>query len=62
MQVLFNGERQELEDRISVADLVKGYAGIAVAVNEAVVPREDWEKKILEPNDRIDVIAPYQGG
>ncbi|MCH9627003.1 MAG: hypothetical protein S4CHLAM2_06370 [Chlamydiales bacterium] len=62
MQILFNGVQQEVAEKVSVADLVKEYAGIAVAVNEKVVPRDSWEKKTLAPNDRIDVIAPYQGG
>ncbi|HVD97620.1 MAG TPA: sulfur carrier protein ThiS [Cytophagaceae bacterium] len=36
--------------------------GIAVAVNNEVVPKTDWEKFLLKENDQITVIRATQGG
>ncbi len=36
--------------------------GLAVAVNDEVVPREVWPEKILSDQDRITLIRPTQGG
>ncbi|MBO3270181.1 sulfur carrier protein ThiS [Hymenobacter sp. NBH84] len=36
--------------------------GIAVAVNDAVVPRAEWMRHQLRAQDRITVIRATQGG
>ena len=36
--------------------------GIAVAVNEEVVAKEDWPRFALKPGDQILIIQPTQGG
>ncbi|MBB5787008.1 sulfur carrier protein ThiS [Jiangella mangrovi] len=36
--------------------------GIAVAVNQIVVPRTDWPATILQPDDKIEIITAVQGG
>jgi len=36
--------------------------GIAVAVNQAVIPRGDWQNTQLVENDNILVITAAQGG
>jgi sulfur carrier protein len=36
--------------------------GIAIAVNEEVIPKGEWEKHILQSNDKIFVIRATQGG
>jgi sulfur carrier protein len=35
---------------------------VAVAVNGAVVRRDDWERTRLSPRDEIEIIKPLQGG
>ena len=37
-------------------------SGIAVAVNELVIPKNQWESNILNENDKILIITPTQGG
>ena len=37
-------------------------SGIAVAVNNKVVPRARWETHTLEENDKITIIRATQGG
>ena len=36
--------------------------GLAVAVNDAVVPRADWPARAVRPHDRITIIRATQGG
>lgn len=36
--------------------------GIAVAVNNAVIARADWDNFKLNENDRVVIIRPTQGG
>jgi sulfur carrier protein len=36
--------------------------GIAIAVNETVVPRTDWKNHMLKQKDTILIITPAQGG
>ena len=36
--------------------------GIAIAVNNMVVPRTDWDKSIVNINDKVIVIKATQGG
>lgn len=36
--------------------------GIAVALNEAVVPRAKWPETRLEPGDRVEIVRPIVGG
>lgn len=36
--------------------------GIAVAVNDSIIPRSRWEHHILQPHDKIIIIRATQGG
>lgn len=36
--------------------------GIAVAVNQQIVPRASWEQQSIQPNDQILIITATQGG
>lgn len=36
--------------------------GIAVAINEQVVPRTQWHETQIQPNDQILIIKATQGG
>ncbi|GAA2045540.1 sulfur carrier protein ThiS [Catenulispora yoronensis] len=71
MHLFVNGEPAQAEDGSTVADLVGarvapardgGSGGIAVAVNEAVVPRAAWDATELEPGDRVEILTAVQGG
>ena len=43
-------------------DLVEASAGVAVAVNGAIVPRGDWTAYRLQNGDRVEVVGAVQGG
>lgn len=36
--------------------------GVAVAINEEVVRREDWATTTVQPGDAVEVIQALQGG
>ena len=36
--------------------------GVAVAVNETVVPRRDWAQAALGAGDTVEIVKPFRGG
>jgi sulfur carrier protein len=50
-----------LEEVLTELNLV-GQRGMAVAVNDTVVPRPDWAQFALQANDRLTIIRATQGG
>lgn len=67
MNVLFNGEQVSLDTPSCLADVLAAKqlldkTGIAVAVNQQVVPKAQWSNFSLTNNDNILVITATQGG
>jgi sulfur carrier protein len=66
MTVVVNGRVRELPAgatlAAAVALLTAAPAGVAVAVNDAVVPRGSWESVRLREADRVEVLTAVQGG
>ena len=66
MNVSVNGEPHVLAGPLSldvlVATLTTASAGVAAAVNEAVVPRSRWSATVLGEGDRVEVLTAVQGG
>jgi sulfur carrier protein len=66
MKITVNGAEHEAEDGSSVAGVVASVtvqaAGVAVALNDQVVPRADWKTTIVREADRIEVLTAVQGG
>ena len=66
-QIVLNGEKRPLaastlSGLLREAGIATGKRGIAVAVNEAVVPRRDWPQTALHPGDRVEVVKLFSGG
>jgi sulfur carrier protein len=61
-----NGAPREFDRPVTVADLVTeltaATSGVAVAVNDAVVPRGAWPATRLADGDRVEVLTAVQGG
>lgn len=58
-----NGEERDLVDGARVADLIGDRVrGVAVAVNDEVVPRGLWPEATLRAGDRVEILEPQQGG
>ena len=67
MRIHLNDTARELPSEATLADLARelGLAvrrGVAVAVNDAVIPRSTWPAHALSDGDRVLVIQATQGG
>ena len=67
MFITYNGIELEIESEVSLHDYLhkqglSEQSGIAVAVNETVIPKKEWEDHILKPYDSVLVIKATQGG
>jgi sulfur carrier protein len=64
--ILVNGEPDEVFSGTTVADLVARHRdsprGIAVARNEEVVPRSQWDRTVAADGDRFEIVTAAQGG
>lgn len=65
MNIIVNGERQSTKAR-DLAELcaMLGYGGakVATALNGDFVPASRRRETALSPDDRIEIVAPRQGG
>ena len=65
MLIRVNADDLEVDDRMTVAGLLQslGYPdrGIAVAVDQAVLPRSSWTATLSE-GAMIEVVTAVQGG
>ncbi len=68
MELTINGEKrtvekvETLEDVMSLLGFSPDTGGVAVAVNNTVVPRTQWKSTRIQPSDAIEVIRAVQGG
>lgn len=67
MNIFFNNTEIELPGAaVSVGELLKSRgvpaAGIAVAINDKVVRKSEWETTLLSQGDRVIVITAVCGG
>ena len=66
MIVMVNGERREVPEEATVANLVEQLSapprGVAVALDGEVVPRGQWAATPLPEGARVEVVAAIQGG
>jgi sulfur carrier protein len=54
-------EQLSLQSAIAVLDM-KETRGIAVALNEQIIPRSEWEQTDLQDEDKIIIIGAVAGG
>ena len=67
MKITLNGDEIFLQTEVTLSKFLEEKkslkrSGIAVAINEVVIPKNDWKKVILENNDTILIITAVQGG
>ena len=67
MVVLVNSKPVALEEPANVSGLLKALSipdtgGRAVAVNDTVIPKPEWDTHLLKENDCILIIKATQGG
>ena len=67
VEIVVNGEpRQVVAASVRALLGALGYdatgRGLAVARNDEIVPRGEWETTPLVPGDRIEIVGAVQGG
>lgn len=64
MKIELNGDSRDVQARTLGALLVElGLSGrVATALNEEFVPATLREKLVLKAGDRVEIVAPMQGG
>lgn len=67
MQIIVNEKIREFSVPLNITELLAtinlpSVTGIAVAVNNQVIKRDEWERVHLSEGDRVLVIKATQGG
>ncbi len=68
MNIKINGKNTELAESLKVSDFIaihlngKEPRGIAVAVNDNIIPKSNWGDTSLAENDSIEIVHAVQGG
>jgi len=66
MELVINGEKQQLPDGINAAQLIEhlGLANerLAMEVNREIVPRSTFDTHTLKPGDQIEIVRAIGGG
>lgn len=68
MNYTVNQEERQGKDGLTIAEVIanetgeKDATGIAIALNQAVVPRSQWENREVGDGDEIDILVAVQGG
>lgn len=66
MKLFVNSKEYQLADNASVAILAEELqlpkSGVAVAVNNQIVKKDEWQSTVLKENDKIIIIKAVCGG
>ena len=66
MQVEINGEKREVEEQMTLRELIESLAlvpeRLAIELNHSVVRRADWPQTTLKDGDRIEIVHFVGGG
>ncbi len=67
MEILINNQKYTVSDNSPLKDIANSQLGekqngVAIAINDTVIPKVNWDTHILKPNDHILIIKATQGG
>ena len=69
MEISINDQRKSFPDHnnISAEELVSltypnSQKGVALAIGERVIPKEQWKETLIHPEDEILIFRATQGG
>jgi len=67
MDITVNAQPYRMEEHANLIDILEkakiiNRFGIAIAVNNTVVPKAEWEKFLLKDKDNIIIINAISGG
>jgi len=66
MKVFVNQEEKSINDSLSLLKLLESMGvkpiGLAIAVNQSVIPKDSWDSFTLKDNDDVMLVRATQGG
>jgi sulfur carrier protein len=66
IKIFLNGESREIPENLSVKELFSFLElpskHCAVEVNKEIIFKANWEKKILDKEDKVEVVRAIGGG
>jgi len=67
MQITINKQAYQFDENTSLESAIetlelKETNGIALALNEEIIPKSEWQKTILFEEDKIIIIGAVAGG
>jgi len=67
MEITVNSQPKTIAEQVSLLQLLEeikssAQKGIAVAVNQTVIPKTEWQNYFLKQNDNVLIIKATQGG
>lgn len=66
IDITVNSKKHSVQENISVVtlleDLIVSSDGIAIAINQEIISREDWQTTTVKNSDTILIIQATQGG
>ena len=66
INIVVNGNKHRVEDKSYLDEFLheflKEAKGVAVAMNQQVIPKSQWSECILKDNDELVIIKAVQGG
>jgi len=67
MDIYINSKLQQLPGDAKITDALSSLnlnaqKGIAIAINNNVIPQAAWETYLLQPDDKMTLIKATQGG
>lgn len=67
IKILVNNKHHHFPSEISLLDMLQEMhmadpKGMAIAVNDEVVPKNTWNKRSLKHEDKVLIITASQGG
>lgn len=66
IQIILNGKPHNIKEKTNIVSLLETLSlsekKVAVEINEEVVPRDNYVKKILAAKDRVEIVNFIGGG
>jgi len=66
MNIILNGDAREYPDKLSASELLYslGLADkrLALEINQEIVPRSTFDKHLINPGDRVEIVHAIGGG
>lgn len=66
MLIQLNGEPREVNDQTSLRELIASLSlkaeRVAVELNQTVVRRAEWERTLLQAEDKVEIVHFVGGG